>query len=535
MDSDVTASPDPLRPARTRAHPLGEVADRAGTTLDAAGMAVSPHAGTPVTGVTLDSRRICPGDLYAALPGANVHGARFAEQAQAAGAVAVLTDPAGAAQIASETSASIPVLVVPEPRSVLGDLASWVYGDPSHHLAVIGITGTNGKTTTAYLMDAALRAVGHTTGLIGTVETRVAGRAVPSARTTPEAPDLQALFARMLEEGVTAAVIEVSSHSLVLHRVDGTRFAVSAFTNLSQDHLDFHGSLEDYYAAKSMLFDGRAARDVVVVDDEWGRRLVRPTTTTVSTRDDVAAAWRASDVRDSPTGVSFTLAGPGLAARRVALQIPGRFNAANAALAIAALAGIGVDPEGAVRGVESLPAIPGRVERVDAGQDYLAVVDYAHTPDAVASLLGALGPVTTGRMITVLGCGGDRDPDKRPLMGEAAARGSDLVIVTDDNPRSEPPESIRAAVLAGARSAAAEVGSQVREVANRSVAIREAVAQARPGDAVVIAGKGHEQGQEVAGTVHPFDDRRELRAAICAALDLPEPAGSHPTDEEQSP
>jgi UDP-N-acetylmuramoyl-L-alanyl-D-glutamate--2,6-diaminopimelate ligase len=491
----------PLRPDHPRPLPLADLATRLGI----AGM---PGA---VTGVTHASGQVRPGDLYAALRGARTHGARYAAQAAAAGAVAVLTDPAG---LPLAEPAGLPVLVVEEPRQVLGAVADLVYGEPTAALPVLGITGTSGKTTTAYLLEAGLAAAGYTTGLIGTVETRMAGRVVPSALTTPEATDLHATFAAMREAGVGAVAMEVSSHALALGRVGGVRFAVGAFTNLSQDHLDFHADLEEYFATKRQLFDGRCRAEVVNADDAYGRRLVGPATVTVSAAGDPAATWRATDVAGVAGGGSrFVLHGPGGVTLPGSVRLPGAYNVANAALAVAVLAAAGVDPAVALPALAEVQ-VPGRMERVDAGQPYLAVVDYAHKPDAVAAALAALRPLTKGRLLVVLGCGGDRDRGKRPLMGTAAARGADLVVVTDDNPRSEDPAAIRAEMAAGVRAVS---GAEWVEVGERAAAIAAAVRRAEPGDTVLVAGKGHEQGQEVAGVVHPFDDRVVLRAAIEAS------------------
>src|SRR5215207_10743625 len=489
-----------LRPQHVTPRPLAGIAALLGLTPSAA------EADPVVTGVTHDSRQVRPGDLYAALPGSHTHGATFAEAAVAAGAVAVLTDGAGA-----EMVSALPTLVVAEPRTRLGAVAAHVYGQPARDLLMFGVTGTNGKTTTAYLLEEGLRAAGHTTGLIGTVATMVAGESVPSTRTTPEATDLQATFAVMRERGVTAVAMEVSSHALSLGRVDGTRFDVGAFTNLSRDHLDFHGGMEDYFAAKAMLFDGRCAHEVVTIDDLWGRRLVKPDTVTVSALGDPAATWRAVDPVTAPTGsTQFRVLGPDVDLR-AGIRLPGAFNVANGLLAVATLATAGVPALTAVRGI-AVRDVPGRMERVNLGQGYVAVVDYAHTPDAVERLLDALRPTTAGRLILVLGAGGDRDREKRPLMGAAGAAGADLLIVTDDNPRSEDPAAIRSAVLAGA--VGVRDRGEVVEIGDRRAAVVEAVRRARPGDAVVVAGKGHEQGQEVDGVVHPFDDRVVLREAL---------------------
>jgi UDP-N-acetylmuramoyl-L-alanyl-D-glutamate--2,6-diaminopimelate ligase len=505
--TDAGAAPRPAgtRPAATPPIALAALADLVGAPVAGA-------ADVEIRGVTLASNEVQRGDLYAALPGARTHGARFAADAAARGAVAVLTDPTG---VDEARATGLPVCVVDDPRAVLGEVADRVYGSPSERLKVIGITGTNGKTTTAYLVESGLAAAGLGTGLIGTVQTRTRGAdgavtAFPSVRTTPEAPALHALLAAMAESGVSAVVMEVSSHALVMGRVGGVRFSAAGFTNLGRDHLDFHADLEDYFQAKAMLFDGRAARELITVDDDAGRRLagLRPAAGTVSITG--PGDWTATDIAPAPGGGStFTLQGPG-GSWPASVRLPGRFNVANAVLAVALLDAVGVPAETALAGVAET-VVPGRMEPVDAGQPFVAVVDYAHTPDAVGTALTALRGSTSGRLITVLGCGGDRDPGKRPAMGAAAAAGSDVLVVTDDNPRSEDPAAIRAAMLAGARETS---GSEVLEVAGRRNAIAAAVELARPGDTLLVAGKGHETGQEVAGTVHPFDDREVLREVL---------------------
>ncbi|WP_448623857.1 UDP-N-acetylmuramoyl-L-alanyl-D-glutamate--2,6-diaminopimelate ligase [Geodermatophilus sp. URMC 64] len=497
--------------------PLPDLADLIGRPVG------GDEAGTAVRGVTLASAEVRPGDLYAALPGARTHGVRYLPDAVARGAVAVLTDPTGRDEA---LASGLPVCVVDDPRAVLGDVAARVYGDPGSRLTVIGITGTNGKTTTSYLVEAGFAAAGRDTGLIGTVQTRTrSGKAVtalPSVRTTPEAPVLHALLASMVEAGVTAVVMEVSSHALVQGRVGGLRFAAAGFTNLSQDHLDFHGDLEAYFRAKALLFDGRAAVEVVDVDDAYGRRLVKAGTVTVSGTG-ADADWTATDVATAPDGGStFTLRGPGGRTWPARLRLPGAFNVANAVLAVALLDAVGIDPGTALDGLAGT-VVPGRTEPVDAGQPFVAVVDYAHTPEAVRTALDALRAAGSGRLITVLGCGGDRDPGKRAGMGAAAAEGSDVLVVTDDNPRSEDPAAIRAAMLAGTREVPQEKRAEVLEVGDRRAAIAAAVGLARPGDTVLVAGKGHESGQEVAGEVTPFDDREVLREALSA---LGTPAGT---------
>ena len=473
----------------------------------------APGMDVPVSGVTLRAQDARPGDLFAALPGAHVHGASYASDAVAAGAVAVLTDPAGAAVLTTD----VPLLVHPEPRAVLGTLAALVYGNPSARLGVIGVTGTSGKTTTTYLVEAGLRAAGRHAGLIGTVGIRIDGVEVPSELTTPEAPELQALLARMADDGVDTVVMEVSSHALALGRVDGVRFAVAGFTNLSRDHLDFHGSMQEYFDAKARLFDAdsslRAGVAVVCVDDDAGRamasRAVDPVTVSAAGAD---AHWRAVDVAASPGGVqTFVAVGPDGARHDVTIRLPGAYNVTNCLLALALLDAVGVSPERAAAGL-AVAQVPGRLEAVDRGQAFLALVDYAHKPGALQAVLESLRGQSRGRLAIVFGAGGDRDPGKRNPMGRTAAEWADLVVVTDDNPRSEDPATIRAAILEGAAQAGS--AAQIVEIGDRRAAIAHAVAWAGPGDVVLVAGKGHETGQTAAGVTRPFDDRVELAAAL---------------------
>ena len=456
--------------------------------------------GVVVTGCTHDSRAVRPGDLYAALPGAHVHGAEFLEQALANGAVAVLTDPAGAASVTA-----VPALVAEAPRSVLGQVASWVHGDPSSSLQVLGVTGTNGKTTTAFLLEAGLRAAGRTTALLGTVLTRIGDVEVKSSRTTPEATDLHALFAVMRERGVTAVAMEVSSHALAYGRVDGVRFDTSVFTNLSQDHLDFHADMAAYFEAKALLFTPeRSTRGLANTDDPAGRRLLQRAAIPLVGYG-AEGPWLASQIQLRADGSSFRFEGPDLSVP-TSVGLPGAFNVSNALAALACLVTAGVPVLDAVHGVAGLSAVPGRMERVDAGQPFTALVDYAHTPDAVRTLLASVRAVTPGRVIVVLGCGGDRDRGKRPLMGRAAVDGADLAVLTSDNPRSEDPLAILAEM--GQPDAVIEP--------DRRTAIAYAVGKAQAGDTVVVAGKGHESGQELNGFVTPFDDRVVLREALTA-------------------
>ncbi len=484
--------------------------------------------GALVTGVTLDSRGVRAGDLYAALRGANSHGAGYAANAVASGAVAVLTDASGLG-IVREAGLTLPCLVVDDPRSVLGDVAAAVYRSADRRPRLLGITGTNGKTTTAHLVESALVALGRRTGLIGTVETRVGDERVQSARTTPEATDLHALLALMGERDVDTCVMEVSSHALAQHRVDGVVYDVALFTNLSQDHLDFHPTMRDYFLAKASLFTPqRSRRGIVCVDDEWGRELAGIATVPVQTlatdalpgTDATAVAgadWRVETVDGGP---AFVLHGPDGIRLDLRSQLSGGFNVTNTALAAAALVVAGEEPAAVARAILAPATVPGRMELVTSpdGRGPRAVVDYAHTPEAVEAALAALRPETAGPLVVVLGAGGDRDRGKRHAMGAAAASVADLVVVTDDNPRSEDPAAIRAAVRAGAEEVAARRGIEVVELGDRARAIVEAVARVGddPTATVAVVGKGHETGQEVAGSIHPFDDRTELAAALAA-------------------
>lgn len=513
----VTAPTRPLRPPAT---PLGELT----RWLTSAGIEVSGDIGgeagptgpeldeVVVTGLALDSRRTAPGDLYAALPGAHGHGMAFAGEALAAGAVALLTDHEGAAA----APGGVPRLVVPEPRRILGRLAARIYGNPASTMRMIGVTGTQGKTTTTRLAAGALEMLGVPVGAIGTLGTRIAGSDVASALTTPEAPDLHALFAVMRERSVEVCAMEVSSHALVMGRVDGVVFDVAVFLNLGRDHLDFHRDEEDYFEAKALLFAlDRAKRAVICVDDEYGRRLVArsaiPVRTLSALRPD--ADWRAVDVRPTPGGTRFRVVGPELEVE-AGVALPGAFNVTNALAAIAACTEAGMDGAALAGAIAAGGGVPGRLERIVAGQPFTVVVDYAHKPDAVRAVLESLRPLTEGRLLVVIGAGGDRDLGKRPIMGQIAADIADVLVVTDDNPRSEDPAAIRAAVLSGVRHGSA----QVIEEGDRRAAIRAALHMAQPGDIVVVAGKGHETGQEIAGVIYPFDDREVVRELLAETM-----------------
>ena len=476
--------------------------------------AVGQDASVRVSGVTANSGLVVPGDLYAALPGRTRHGAEFAHAAVSAGAAAILTDPLGADLTAD---LGCPVVTVPDPRGQLAAVAARVYGQPAEALTMFGVTGTNGKTTTAFLLAAALQAAGRRAGVVGTLGFFLDDDPLPRARTTvttPEAPELQALLAVFRERGADAAAVEVSSHALVLGRVDGIQFDVAAFTNFGQDHLDFHQTAEAYFEAKASLFTpARAQHAVISLDDPRGRELAdrvraggQVGLSTVSLTDP-GADYRAEihAVRDDGT-VDVAARLPGNTVN-FSLGMPGDFNVRNALTALAMLDVTGVEVGRAAAGL-GVASVPGRMERVPLGPEApTAYVDFAHTPQAVSAALRA---AHGRRRVVVLGCGGDRDRDKRRPMGAAAALGADVVIVTDDNPRFEDPEAIRAEVVAGARTANGT--ALVLEIADRRAAIRRALELADVGEAVVVLGKGHEAGQEVGGLVLPFRDVDEVRA-----------------------
>jgi UDP-N-acetylmuramoyl-L-alanyl-D-glutamate--2,6-diaminopimelate ligase len=505
----VVSEVDPGGARPSQVSPTG-VSSLATLLADAGVATATPHGvASDVTGMSLDSRRVRPGDLYAAIPGSVVHGIAHLPAALAAGAVAVLTDEAGA----DEVPGDIPVLVVPRPRAVLGTLAAEVYGRPAESLRMIGATGAQGKTTATRLLESGLSGAGIPAAVIGTVGTRVLGEDVESALTTPEAPDLHGLLALMVERGVEACAMEVSSHALVQGRVDGLVFDVAVFLNLGRDHLDFHRDMDDYFAAKASLFTtGRARRGLVNVDDPWGRRLLARAEVPLQTLSTAGADadWSATDLSLTATGATFRVVGPNGLDVAAGSPIAGGFNVANTLAAVAAAATVGYDAAAVAGALAAGPGVPGRLERIEAGQDFEVVVDYAHKPDAIEAALGTLRPLTDGRLIVVLGAGGDRDAGKRPLMGEIAAARADVLVVTDDNPRTEDPATIRQAILAGARHGTATV----LELGDRRAAIAEAFHRAGPGDIVLVAGKGHETGQSIAGVVHPFDDRDVARELL---------------------
>jgi len=464
-----------------------------------------------VSGISIDSRLVRPGDLYVALSGAHHHGAEFIQQAAQAGAVAILTDQTGG-RIAN--GVQLPVIVVDQPRQAMAGVAAIIYGRPADALTMCAVTGTNGKTTTTFLLEAALRAGGVSTGSVGTVGFRLNGVAldcIPTTVTTPESTDLQGLLAFLLEEGAEAVMMEVSSHALVLGRADAITFDVAAFTNLGRDHLDFHGDMESYFEAKASLFTPERTRHAVInVDDPRGRELVQRIgheaeirLTTVSLDGDAACrALAYQTLPDGRTAVRADLRGRTLDFN---LRLPGDFNIRNALTALAMVDAIGGDLERAAVGLGQAD-VSGRMQRVELGPTApLVYVDFAHTPQAIAAALAAVG---SRRRIVVVGCGGDRDPQKREPMGESAARHADVVIATDDNPRSEDPAAIRTQLIIGARTAVRREGlaTEVIDGGDRRSAINLALRLAAPDDVVAILGKGHEVGQEIAGTVLPFSD-----------------------------
>ncbi len=509
----------PFRPLHTRPVPLSDVAGLLGLPREAAGDAL-------VTGVALDSRSVEPGDLYVAVPGTGRHGASFAAQALENGAVAVVTDEAGARLTALDDAvAGVPVLVVDDARAAVGPVAAFVFASQPEDAArplLLGVTGTNGKTTTTYFANALLGALGHRTGLIGTIEILAGGEAIPSRLTTPESTDVHALLALMRERGLTAASMEVSSHAIEYRRVDGVRYDVAGFTNLTQDHLDLHETMDEYFSAKAKLFTPeRAARGVVMVDDAWGRRLAEQAAipvTTLSVAGERADWFLASSERDG-LGTAFELQGPNGQSLHLRTGLPGQFNVANAALAALLVHAAGASLEEIQRAADVAEPfsveVPGRMQLV--GTEPAAVVDFAHNPDALGRALEAVRPPDgAGRVVVVFGATGQRDQGKRPIMGAVAVRGADVVVVTDDDPHDEDPAAIRADVVGGARAEneAAGLGRIVEEVAPRAAAIRRAVELAGAEDVILVAGRGHEVFQEVQGVNLDLDDRIELRAAL---------------------
>ncbi|MGH9346327.1 MAG: UDP-N-acetylmuramoyl-L-alanyl-D-glutamate--2,6-diaminopimelate ligase [Vicinamibacterales bacterium] len=470
-------------------------------------------------GVTHDSRQAAPGWIFVALRGRTADGAAFAPQAIARGAAAVIAEREPATTLAGGVeTVNVPWLVVEDARLALALIAAEVHGHPSRRMQVVGVTGTNGKTTTSYLLSAMFEAAGVRCGLMGTVAYRIGAREVQATRTTPEAPEVQDLLRQMADEGCAACVMEVSSHALALRRVDGTQFVAAVFTNLTRDHLDFHANMEEYFAAKRRLFEmlPAGAPAVVNLDDPRGAALAEAVPQPVT-----YAINRAAEVTPGP--LSFSLTGLGFDVRtrqgvvRVRSRLVGRPNVYNILAATAAASALGVPLESIERGLEQLPGVPGRFELASgADDDITVVVDYAHTDDALRNLLETARPLAERRLITVFGCGGDRDRSKRPLMGMVAARLSDMVVITSDNPRSEDPARIIEEARRGAQPEVRTGRPELLAIVDRREAIHDAVRRARPGDVVLVAGKGHEKSQELGGRVLPFDDVAVAREALAA-------------------
>jgi UDP-N-acetylmuramoyl-L-alanyl-D-glutamate--2,6-diaminopimelate ligase len=472
--------------------------------LPAAGVPVLERRGdlgaVQISAMTMDSRSAGPGALYCCVPGRRFDGHDFASQAVGNGAVALLSE--------RRLDVGVPEVVVASVRPALGPLAAALYGHPGRAMAVVGVTGTNGKTTTTHLLGEIFRAAGRKAAVLGTLG---------GPRTTPEAPVLQARLAELRDEGVEAVAMEVSSHALAEHRVDALAFAAATFTNLSQDHLDYHANMTAYYEAKARLFEPeRSSMAIVNRDDEWGRRLIHD----LEKVDAAVFTFSLEDItglRIGPDGSQWQWGG-----MELRLHLAGRFNVANALAAASTARALGFSDPSITEGLAALRSVKGRFESIDAGQPFTVLVDYAHTPDGLEKALLAARELTVGRVIVVFGCGGDRDRSKRPLMGLAASRLSDLAVLTSDNPRSEDPDRIIAEVASGATGS-----GQVRIDADRARAISMALGAAEAGDVVVIAGKGHESGQEVGGQVYPFDDA-EVARAVLAGRQRGDAADVHP-------
>ena len=451
-----------------------------------------------VADLAYDSRKVEPGTLFFCVVGEKVDGHEFGARAVEEGAAALVVER-------ELTELDVTQVVVADSRAAMAPLAARFWGDPTAQLRMVGVTGTNGKTTTAFLVHEILKAACFPCGLLGTVKQIVGGVEKEVVRTTPEAIELQKTFRAMLEGGDEACAMEVSSHAMTLHRADAIHFEVAIFTNLTQDHLDFHADMEDYFLAKRKLFEAGPKTAIVNVDDPYGRRLASEFECVTFSAEGAEADYSARDVSFDAGGARFAVGDMDL---RTAL--PGHFNVANALGAFAAAEAIGVGPEIAAAGLARASRVPGRFEPVDEGQGFTVLVDYAHTPDSLENVLRAARRLSDGKVISVFGAGGDRDRDKRPKMGQAGAEGSDLTVITSDNPRSEDPEAIVAEVAAGAEGA-----SELEVVVDRRAAIALALARAKPGDIVVIAGKGHEQGQEFEdGRKIPFDDREVVREEL---------------------
>ncbi len=466
-----------------------------------------------ITGIAYDSRKVMPGNLFVAMPGQRADGHDFIPEALAKGAAGVVAEKAEA------IPAGVPGLLVKDARAVLGLLAAGWYEQPSHHMRVIGVTGTNGKTTTTHLIEGILRTAGHRVGLIGTIGNRVVGQTIPTTHTTPESLDLQELLAKMRGAGAGYVVMEASSHALELHRLTGCEFDVGVFTNLTQDHLDFHLTMDRYFAAKAKLFQKLSGGQktgpkygLVNGDDSYSQPLMAACTVPCQTFGiEGDFTYSAREVHIKPTGVSFTVQWGKGEQLRLDLRLAGRFNVYNSLAAFGVAMQEGMDPAVAARALMDVGGVPGRFEMVDCGQPFGVVVDYAHTPDGLHNVLTTAREITPGRVITVFGCGGDRDRAKRPLMGEVAARLSDICVITSDNPRNEDPLAIIGDIEPGVIRGQGNYRVEV----DRCQAIALAIGIAGPGDLVLIAGKGHEDYQIIKDRVLPFDDRQVVRSILC--------------------
>jgi UDP-N-acetylmuramoyl-L-alanyl-D-glutamate--2,6-diaminopimelate ligase len=505
---------------------LGEVANLIAEASNVAS-AGDPGYSLEIGDLAYDSRQVTLGSLFFCLKGAKDDGHRYAREATQRGAVALVCE--------REVDPPVPQIVVSDSRAAMNRIAAHFFANPSRQLALAGVTGTNGKTTTTHLIYSILKAAGRRAGLIGTIETRIDNEAVPGVRTTPESIDLQRLFRRLVDAGATTCAVEVTSIGIHQGRIEGTEFDVGIFTNLSQDHLDYHQSMQDYYEVKRSFFaPDRVENALINRDDSWGARLVAEVERAAFTFGlGEGSDLQAVGVRLEAKGAWFRAVGLGLDAE-LRLRLPGDFNVLNALAAAGTAHLLGVPESLIAEGIEDLEAVPGRFEPVDEGQDFTVVVDYAHTPDGLRNVLAASRAVVTGRVIAVFGCGGDRDRAKRPMMGEVAAKLADVVFATSDNPRSEDPRAIIEAIEEGLRTAPPSGG--YRLIPDRRDAIFEAVASARPGDIVVIAGKGHETYQEIAGRLIPFDDRIVAREALRSAGRTPaDPSDPIPSDALKRP
>jgi UDP-N-acetylmuramoyl-L-alanyl-D-glutamate--2,6-diaminopimelate ligase len=460
-----------------------------------------------ITGVSHIDSEVIAGDLFAAIPGAKFHGADFIKSAQKRGALAVITDQAGAMQ-----SNDLPTLVVNDVRGAAALVATSLYQSPMRDLVSVGVTGTNGKTTVTTLLHQLCGLSGREGGLIGTVETCIGNERIKSVRTTPEATELQALVAVMRERHVRQLVMEVSSHALAMGRMKGSHFSVAAFTNLTQDHLDFHHDMESYFAAKSLLFTHELSDVALInIDNQYGAKLAQQSVIQSKTisRQQTTADWHYSELHTTSQGFEFAIRGPGGILIESRTPLFGSYNADNLLMAIALGVEIGIDPIEIATHAPLAKGAPGRLQSISLGQPYKALVDYAHSPDAVKNVLMAAREFTAGKIIAVLGCGGDRDTSKRPQMGRALLEGCDIAIFTSDNPRTENPDHILQEM-----TSALSIQPPSHIISDRAEAIAYAVTCAKPGDSILVLGKGHEKGQEVHGKISDFDDRLVLAAAI---------------------